>query len=171
MGSPGASRAGRLWPSGALHLDPGRPERPVARAELQACEQRRAANARGDSMPGEPDLGLRPYPRQDVLERGVARRAEQKLARGGHAAADHDLVRVECVDGIRDPDAQALAEDPERADGGLVAFVRRLDDVVAVDVLPGLRPLTELRLRVLPGELCADPVQNPPGGERLERAG
>jgi hypothetical protein len=85
---------------------------------------------------GEPDLRPLPHARQGELSGRLARRTKQQLAGHRNATPDDDLVGVEGVDGVRDPDPEALAEDAKSAHRVRVAGLSRANDFVAVDVLP-----------------------------------
>ena len=95
---------------------------------------------------------------------------EQQVAGGRDAAADHDLLRVEQVDRVGDPDPEPLAEDVEHAQRVGVARLGAVDDVVAGDLAVLLEPLAEERVLLLARLALGEPVERAPGGEVLERA-
>ena len=96
---------------------------------------------------------------------------EQQVARERHPAADHDLVGVEGVDRVGDPDPEPLAEDPDDVLAVDVALARAVDGVVAGDLVAAGEPPAEERLRVRAGRLEREPVERATRREPLERAG
>ena len=99
-----------------------------------------------------------------------SRGLEQQVAGGRDAAADDDLLRVEQVDRVGDPDAEPLAEDVEHAQRVGVARLGAVDDVVAGDLAVLLEPLAEERVLLLARLALGEPVERAAGGQVLERA-
>src|SRR3954465_15253532 len=88
------------WPERALTYSPPSSLPLVRRAAPRRIPPPRRRGARAGSRParppldagaGEPDHGPLADPRQHVTRRGGARRLDEQVAGGGHAAADHDL--------------------------------------------------------------------------------
>ena len=111
----------------------------------------------------------RPSPGHRVLLRDPLGGVEQQVAGHRDAAADDDLLRVEDVDRVGDPDPEALAEDVEHAQRVGVAGLGAVDDVVARDLAVLLEPLAEERVLLLARLALGEPVERAARREVLER--
>jgi hypothetical protein len=89
-------------------------------------------------MAGEPDRRPAPDARERILQRHPLGGYEEEVTGAGGATADHDLLGVEGVDRIRDPDPDPLAPELDDARRGRIPVVSGLDRVGAEDGL-GLR--------------------------------
>src|SRR2546423_13347433 len=103
----------------------------------------------------------------------AARAAEDAAGSWGEAAADHDVLRLEGVDGAGQAHAQVGAEPLEQLEGVLVLVVaRRGDHVAAADLaaVAVLEQLAQPRVRVVLRELCGVALERQTAAERLEAA-
>src|SRR4051794_4567274 len=128
---------------------------PTRSLELLAGEQRGAAHSGLGAVAGEADARARADPVEDVTGGRLLGRAEQEVAGPRHSAADDDDLGVEGVDDVGDADAEALADDAQALERVGVAALGRAHDR---DAVPD-------------PALAAEPVEGPPGGQLLQRAG
>jgi hypothetical protein len=75
------------------------------------CEDRGAEHTRANAMTSDPYRRPAAEPGQDVAGRDPLGWFEQQIAGASSPPADHDLLGVEGVDRVRNPDTDTFAPD------------------------------------------------------------
>src|SRR5713226_8074897 len=133
-------------------------------------EQCRAEHAGVHAVAGEADRSVRAEAWPNVSKRDAASGLEQELAGACSVTPDHDLLWVESVDRVCNPDADPLAPDLDHARRGLVAVSGGADHVGAQHRLAFRAETAERRLGAHVAGLRREPIEGVAGGHELERA-